>query len=508
MSLKRILKLLFAFLTGQGVSLVSQLLIPPLFIHRYASGMEVYGEWIALSAAVAYLSNLNFGVQNYANNQTTLLYSGGKVQEAKAVQSSAICLILMIVGVLSLIGVAFLFLPVAGWLGIRHISSFDTSLTMFLLVLQLGTNMLFAFLANSYQVIGALHRGQIWQSAQRLAAALVISAFIWVRASFPVLAATQVITGLLFTALTLVDMRRQAPILLPSLRFGTRKLMISMLTPSAHFGLMSVSTFLIWQGPVLVIQKILGPASVAVFSLSRTIFSMSRQILVVATYAIGQDITRLVGQKNWQQLRRLYDLSEKVVLFLVPISTLGTLLVCPLLFSVWLHHRSIYEPATCLLMAVISAVIGIKEHKWQFQWSSNQHESLARFNLVSCVLMLAASALLIGRFGVIAFLFCWLASEVTIFLYIVHLNGKLFPADIHLSVAPLWRLAALLSVAFTLAAWPVWKSPSWSLWTVTAVALSFTAVLAVASYFIFGLDEVRAVFKRKMLSRHAAASEA
>ena len=36
MSLKRILKLLAAFFTGQGVSIVTQLLVPPFFLHRYA----------------------------------------------------------------------------------------------------------------------------------------------------------------------------------------------------------------------------------------------------------------------------------------------------------------------------------------------------------------------------------------------------------------------------------------------------------------------------------------
>ena len=48
MSLRRILKMLAAFLTGQGVTVVTQLLVPPFFLHRYADGVAVYGEWVAL----------------------------------------------------------------------------------------------------------------------------------------------------------------------------------------------------------------------------------------------------------------------------------------------------------------------------------------------------------------------------------------------------------------------------------------------------------------------------
>ena len=75
MSLKRLFQLLVTALLGQGLSILSQFLIPPLFFHSYAQGIEVYGEWIALSASVSYLGTLNIGVQTYVSNQMTLLYA-------------------------------------------------------------------------------------------------------------------------------------------------------------------------------------------------------------------------------------------------------------------------------------------------------------------------------------------------------------------------------------------------------------------------------------------------
>jgi O-antigen/teichoic acid export membrane protein len=506
MSLKRILKLLLAFLTGQGVSVLSQLLVPPLFLHRYANGMEVYGEWLALTAAVAYLSTLNYGIQNYANNQMAIHYNRGELELAKTVQASALRLILIVVSCIALAACAVLFMPIGQWLGLRHVSSPAAALTVFLMLLQLATNMLFSFLYNSFMVIGKAHRGQTWNNIQWLTFVLTISAFIWIRSSFPVLAATQLSVSVLFTLLVLVDIRLHAPVLLPSLRYGTSRQMLAQLKPSAYFGLLSVSSFLIWQGPIILIEKILGPASVAVFALSRTVFSMSRQLSVVATYSIGQEITHLVGKKDWRQLRRLYDLSEKVVLFIIPISTIGTLLICPLLFSVWLHHRGVFQPATCLLMAMVSAVISIKEHKWQFQWSSNQHISLSRFNLVAYSCMLAVSALFMGKFGVNAFLLTWMVTEMVVATFIFHLNRKLFPVDMPISAAPLLRLAGLLAVAFALAAWPVWQSASWGLGRIVLVAVAFGAVLAVACYFFFGLSEVKEVVLGKLRRRHQPAT--
>jgi membrane protein YqaA with SNARE-associated domain len=181
MSLKRILKLLAAFLTGQGVSIVIQLVVPPLFLHRYAHGMELYGEWIALTAAISYIGTLNYGIQNYANNQMAIHYNRGERQKAQTVQASALRLILIVVVALGLVAVASLFLPLAGWIGVRFVSSREASLTVFYILLQLISGFPFSLLTNSYMVIGQQHRGQNWQNAQRMVAAMGLSVCAWLR---------------------------------------------------------------------------------------------------------------------------------------------------------------------------------------------------------------------------------------------------------------------------------------------------------------------------------------
>src|SRR5271167_1783803 len=92
-SLRRILKMLLAFMTGQGVSIFTQLAIPPLFLHRFANGIAVYGEWITLTAAVSYLGSLNFGVQTYAVNQMTIHLNRGELEECRTVQASGLRLL-------------------------------------------------------------------------------------------------------------------------------------------------------------------------------------------------------------------------------------------------------------------------------------------------------------------------------------------------------------------------------------------------------------------------------
>jgi O-antigen/teichoic acid export membrane protein len=501
MSLRRILKLLAAFSMSQGVTIVSQLLVPPLFLHRYAHGVEMYGEWIALTAAISYLGTLNAGIQNYANNQMTLHYNRGEFQEARTVQSTALRLILIMVLVATGAGVGILFMPLARWLSLRNVNSAAASTTLFLMMLQLVGAWFFAFLTNSYQVIGELHRGANWQNMQRLAAVLAMAAFLWRRASFPVLALTQLTSMIAFAVMVLIEIRVRAPVLLPSLRYGTRHDMLSVLKPSAYYGLFAFCSFLAFQGPVLLIQKLLGPVSVAIFALSRTIFSMSRQLLMILSYSIGQETINLIALRSWAQLRRIYDLSERVVLLFVSTLTVGTLLISPVLFAVWLHERALYDPGMCMLMAAVSAVMGIKEHKYVFQYLSNRHEGVARFSFVVYLGMMVVTALTLKEWGLDAFMILWLVAEGLITAYIVIQNRKLFPAEFRPSLAPLPRVAILLTVAFAAAAWPIRHDTGWPLVEVGIVAILGSSALAIIGFFAFGLREVQGVILNRLRRR-------
>ena len=506
MSLQRILRMLASFFTGQGVSIISQLLVPPFFLLRYADGVEVYGEWVALSAAATYLSTLNYGIQTFANNQMTIDYNRGEVTAAKTLQASALRLLLLVIGALCVLGLSVFAMPVGRWLNLHHSTSAAASLTLYLLILQVLLNMLFALFANSYMMIGRMHRGANWLIFQRLAATLGIATCAWFRASFPALALIQLISVLAFMLLVVIDVRRVAPILVPSLKYGQWRDVMPILKPSAHFGLLSLSSFLTWQGPVLLIQTLLGPAAVTVFSLARTVFSMGRQALAILSFSIGQEITLLIGQRNWPALKRLYDLSERVVLLLVPIFSVGVLLLSPFLFAVWLHRRNLYDPGLCFIMAVVSAVMGIKEHKYQFQSSSNEHERLSRFTLGAYGLMLAVAAVLMKPFGVFGFMVAWLAAEVAQTIYILRLNIQLFPADMTISMAPVGRLLGVLVVAFGLAAWPVFAAVHWSLAEVVGAAILVMLVISTGSYFAFGLEEVRLLLVAKIRQRVSGSS--
>ncbi len=507
MSLRRLLQILLTGFVGQGLTVLTQLLVPPFFFRFYPSGVEVYGEWLALSAAVNYLGTLNYGIQSYASNQITILYNGGDVPGARTIQASALRLLLLIAFVFAVAGLAVFVLPVATWLRLRHVGANAAALTLYLLILQIGSSMFLNLLTNSYMAVGLLHRGNYIASAQRLLMILSMAIAIYFRSGFPILAGLQLASYLIFFAFTLIDLHRVAPDLVPNLSAGSWFTVGAILKPSGHFGLIAVAGFLTWQGPILVIQRVMGPGTVALFGVVRVVFQMSRQLLSMASSVFAQDITLMVGRQDWPRLRRLYDLSERLVLFLIPVVSIGSLLLCPLFFTVWLHKRNLYQPWLCFTMAIISAVLGLKEHKTQFQSSSNQHEELSTFILIGYSVMLAVSVPVMHRFGLTGFLLTWLAWEIIQTGGIIRLNTRLFPAEYRFGKHLLWRFCGFVTVAFTAVSWPALREASWSLSLGVAAAFGCSALLAAAAWPTFQMTEIFQLLRDRALRRRRHALE-
>ena len=487
MGLWRVTKNAGSAVVGQAASVLTQFILPPIFLRKY--GVSLYGEWLTLSATVSYLVTLNFGLQTFANNQVAIHYNRGEMEQAHTLQSTALLLLLVIVAAVGLVTTVVFILPINAWLGLKT-DTHIVSATLYLLGLQILIRMVMGFLAGIFMVVGVPYRGNYWNIFQATATAAGTAVVALAHASFAWIAGLQAFMVAMFCVFLLIDLRMKAPAIYPRLRYADPRRFGELLKPSGYFGLLNISGFLAYQFPVILLQRILGPASVVVFSLSRTIFSMSRQILVSMSQAIGPEITELYGKRSWPRLFRLYELSERVIFAMVPPVTIGTLLACPILMRVWLHKPGFYDPYVCLGMALISGAIGIKEHKYHFQTCSNEHTVLARlmFSTYAGMVVLAIPA--IRWFGVLGFLGLWLVAELFQVLAILRLNQRLFAGISRLDFSPVHKLFALMGGATILGAWLAMTAGQKSLPVITLTAVLFVSVLLLISYPLFGLKEV------------------
>ena len=187
MSLGRVSKLFAAQNATQVVSLLTQLLLPPIFLHSY--GVTLYGEWLALSAAIGYLSTINYGIQTYTNMQMTIHYSRGEVRECIEVQSAGLRILLAIFGALAILLLVVFTLPLNHILRLT-IPRSEAQWVLYLLGVQILASMLQGFFCGSYMVFGETHRGVNFSNVMALlilgvqaGLALAHSSFIWIAAA-------------------------------------------------------------------------------------------------------------------------------------------------------------------------------------------------------------------------------------------------------------------------------------------------------------------------------------
>lgn len=487
--LKRILKMLMAQGAGIGVLLVIQFLLPPIFLHSY--GVAAYGEWLVLYAAIAYLSTLNFGITTYACNELTILRQRGDMQQYRRLQASTLSMILALLAVGTAIVTGVALLPLNRILHLQGITRGEADHIAFWFGLQALVNIFAGYYCALFMVVQETHRGIMWWNVRRLAATLVVAGLALARLSFATIALGQFAAVLVATVLTVVDLRarmRDLPLGLAGADWPTAR---SALKPSGMFGLVFMQNFLVFQLPLILLQWLLGPEIVVLFTISRTILSTARQLLSSVTSAISPEITFSFGSGDMKQLLNIFHFSERVVFSLIPIANLGALLFSPLLLAIWLHKPGLFEAYTYSLMALVSSVMSMREHKQYFQFSTNVHHRLALIVFWGNLAMITVSVFTTWRFGLHGFLWTWFVSEVIQMGLLYVENRKLFGGDRSITLVPVLKLALFMAFFLPLCLVVVEYGRTRSLLVSGLLALGGTAVIFAASYGVFGLSTVR-----------------
>lgn len=493
--LKRILKMLGAQGTSIGFNAIGQFLLPPIFIRSY--GIAQYGEWLVLSATLSYLSSLNFGITTYTSNELTMLYQRGDLNEYRRLQASTLAFLLCLVAAGAAISALVGLLPLPLLLHLKTISRTSAGYIALFLGLQMMTHILGNYYNNLYMVVKETHRGQIWANIRYFAPILVAVPFALLHSSFATIAFVQFVAPLGFVIATTVDLKRRMGGLPLGLRGANWPTVRSTLKPSGMFAMVYTQQFLLFQAPLILLQRLVGPEIVVLFTICRTIFSTARRILSTLTYAIAPEITFSYGSGDMPKLLDIFHYSERVIFALVPVANLGALLASPLLLLIWLHQPGLYQSSTYALMALISGVMSVREHKQYFQFSTNVHKRLAHIVFWGNLAMIAVSIPATMRFGLLGLMYTWLVSETIQMALLFRENAKLFDHDPSITMVPVFKLAAFMGISLPLCVLLLDYSRRHSLPVVAFVATAGTAVLFLASYFVFGLN----TFRQKVLAR-------
>lgn len=397
--LDRVLKGTIALWLVTGVNVIGQIVTVPIAMHAW--GKSRWGEWVALSAVIAFLTNVDLGVQPHVVNRMSASHARGDTDALLADLHSAFRVQSAVIAAVWCLGAAALaFLPIKAWYGVETASRLEVYLTVVLLGTELLIGVLMGPVGGTYRAAGRLARASMLNLVQRLFFFAVPLGLMLAGGGFVLVALARVAVAVLVSIWIVADLRFIFPWFSASPLRGSMRAGLLMLVPGSLFALTGLADYLATQGTVMVVQSIIGGAAVTQLATQRTMVNMGRMIASQITSAVWPELTALDERGERGGLVRLHRSMAKLVSFLIGAMLLALLPVARLLYAWWTLRELSFDPYIYGFLAAQSIAWGVWGSSSTVLVATNRQRTLAGILLANACATVALALLLAPRFGI------------------------------------------------------------------------------------------------------------
>lgn len=331
-----------ANLLSQVLNTGGQLVVVPVLLAGW--GKQLYGEWLAVSAAAGSLALLDLGMQTYVVNRLNQCHALGiKDDYARILQSGILFSMATANAAALLVAPALWLLPIERWLGFSELSHGAAAWVALLIILQMLYAIPHGLLSGIYRSINEYPRGQMINNARFLLALVGTLGAIWLGGGPLSVAAVHLAALILAGGFIVWDIRHRHPEIPLGYRQGEMKLALSFVVPSSSFLGIQMVAALVIQGSTLLVNGLFGAALVVTFSTSRTLSNLIKQVGATIQNAVWPEFTALEAQRKLDQLRNIHMLTSKIVTFSATCSAVYLMVYGDILLAFWTRGHVVYD---------------------------------------------------------------------------------------------------------------------------------------------------------------------
>lgn len=457
----RLIRGLGAGLLGHVISLIARVLLPPLFLQAW--GVEVYGEWLVLTAMAAYLAFSDFGGGPYVVNRMTQEFAVGDLKALrKTLQTSIALFTLLPAVVFILFAAAMLVVPIRDVLGLGTFTEGAAKFVAILLALQIAISLPQGLILGIFRAVGQLPRGVMLANGLQLLQLVIVGACLTWDVGPEWISVYQLAPFVIVGFVAAWDLDHRFPALgLYRVKEADTQLARTFLKPSMHFFSIQIALALSVQGVILVAGLTLGAAQVVSFATVRTLCNAMKSVFSLVSTTAWPELTRLDSLREIDSLASLFRAVLRTTM-------LGATLTVFLLhnygeqiYQTWLAGTVVYEKHLMILFLLFLLQQVFWNTCGNFLMAVNAHYALSGVMIVSSILSIGlawAGAKLDGTEGLVlgmtmadVILPLWLVP----FLMTRHNNAFTFGFFVVELIPPCVVIAAMLlypPVAFVLLA--------------------------------------------------------
>lgn len=425
---RRILQGIGANGFGQAVTLLIQVASIPILINAW--GLELYGEWITLSAIPAYLVLSDIGLTSIAGNSLALIAEEDNIKEMRVIFQST----WLMVSALSLL----IFFPVAALViiadlgsvfGLIQINGDALTVTLILLFLHVVLSMQTGILQLPFR---ALKKNPIAVSAVN-----TIRLLEWVAATVLVLTGG----GVIQVAIAFVMVRMLGNIALwfmvrktkSPLQYGVQFASVSsirkLLRPSIASMCFPLGLSFTMQGFILLVGAMVGSVGVATFSIYRTFTRVPIQLATAINQAVWPELSYAFGARDYGKSKRLV---KKMQQFGAIISVLSVVVIYFFgvgIINIWVSEKLDHSFPLLISLALTAMFHILWQPYWVAQMAINKHINFAINFLVLSMFSILLGWALINVYKLEGAGYALLASEVLLGVAAILTFLKYFESD-------------------------------------------------------------------------------
>jgi O-antigen/teichoic acid export membrane protein len=332
-------------------------ILVPILLSQW--GVEVYGEWLILSAIASFGALANFGMFQASAVEISLAAGAGDRAGASRIAATALVAgVVFVIAALLLAWIGLSFVDPRTLFGVHTISSRDA---LGVTVLSLASVVLTVFTP----ALAAPVNMTIGNAPSTVASALIrvielIAIAIAVYAGGGPVSVAAVLAGSVCLNILahVVLVRYWVDWLSFHPRHFDRAVLRRLIRPSlAQFLLyVSINIFIV-QVPRIILGHLAGAAAVAVFGVTITYARAARTLAGLFSHSLQTETTRSYAERRHDVFIRLTEALCQVHLW-VSLAVLAVMMAFgSIIFSVWTHGKIPFDPWLCLVLG-IGFVIG------------------------------------------------------------------------------------------------------------------------------------------------------
>lgn len=421
---KVILKNIAGNFYGVGVNLFSQIVLVPFFITYW--GIDLYADWIALTAISSFFSMSDIGLNTVTANQYSICYNNGNEKKCNSLLANNIILILSIWVLCIIIGtIVFKIVDIKNVMNLRIVSSQTGYAVLFLLISKIFISMLSSVYTAIYRAKSMAYKTFFISNTSRLFDALILLVGILLNLNIALIAFLYCIPSILQFFYYAIDSR---------LRYNTKihfrafdfQLFKDILIPSVSFMSFPLGYAIIMQGFTLIVNKFFSAESVVLYNTTRTICNFLKVVPNAIKNATWPEFTIAFAKSNTLRMMNLYKKTIILSLSFVIVAAIILLTFGDVIYQIW--TKNAVEFNFLLMLTYMTSIFfnSIWETSGMALMATNRHTRLGiLFVCLSGLSFLLAISIAPHISSLIPIVFCILLTDMLLSIYTLRKSKKL-----------------------------------------------------------------------------------